>query len=263
MKLTRLIFNLSAFLVAMLAGRQTALAIFHPQVDVESIVQKADPNEIRASELVPTPPISEQVSFFVVHISSPAESPTSLKGIWWVALTPQAPIILQPIYPMPGTMSETVKKLADSFIPLDGGDWRTLEQFTDLEVGFFTELTQMNVPAQGFILADDEALAILIDLLGGISLEGNMSSGRQVVSALPDAQATPGSAIRLQTELWNGLCKKAVFTGSSQMFSLVQSELQRHIYTSPDFPLDLAAWQAYITSTNIPGCKINPAQYAQ
>jgi hypothetical protein len=263
MKFTRLFFNLSAFLVAMLAGRQTALAIFHPQIEVESIVQKADPSGIRASELVPTPPISEQVSFFVVHISNPAGSPTILKGIWWVALTPQAPIILQPIYPMVGTPTESVKKLADSFILLDAGDWRTLDQFADMEVGFFTELTQMNIPAQGYILADDEAFAILIDLLGGINLEGNVSSGRQVVSALPDAQATPESAIRLQTELWNGLCEKAVFTGSAHMFSLVQSELQQHIYTSPAFPLNLAAWQAYITSTNIPGCKINPAQYAQ
>jgi len=247
MKQFQNLFYAGLFILSLIFSRQLSQAYFHPTVQVDTTISLNRVNTIY-TEL----PLDKQVSILLVLVD-PAKEP-QLMGIWWLALAPQAPVTFMPVFPSYKDTDTYSQELVTRYKLVKGK-----LQYRELDPAFLEHLKVLELPLDGYIVMDPTALAVLVDFLGGITIGNQPLNGQQATLQFINPYKDSIASLVYQTSLWEQVCKKAVFAGSSGNFEIVLPELARHAITSPGFPLTFASYQSYITGQSSISCSVNPA----
>ena len=247
MKLIPRIFYVGIFISTLISSRQISQAYFHPSIQVETII---NPDHVNA--FYTSLPLDKQVSLLLILIDT-AQKP-QLMGVWWVALAPQAPITFIPVFPSTKEDATYTQELVSHYKLVKGK-----QQNRELNPAFLTHIKTKDIPLDGYIVLDQSALEILVNFLGGINLDEHTLDGKQVVTRFVNPHIDPEAALIYQSGLWEQICQKAVFAGSSGIFEIVRPELAQHSITSPGLPVNFSSFQTYITNQDSISCSVNPA----
>ena len=248
MKLARFFLYLSIFLLALMTSRQFSMGIFNPTIELSPVFNRAS-----LEKVINKPPLDKQVNILMIHTDL-SQQP-KLMGMWWVAIAPRAPITFVPIFPSAQAGGIDPVELTSKFHIYKEGN-----KTAKVDSAFMAFVDAEEIPWDGYIVLDHAALAILVDFVGGIRYGNTPLEGAAIVERFTDPTTDKHAALDFQTSLWNELCQKAIFSGSSGGFEIIRPNLVDHVITSPAFPLSFTDFQSHITSSEILTCAINPSE---
>lgn len=238
MKLSRLLVVAVIFVVALTVSRSVSLAIFHPYSF--STPEYTISSQIHSEE---SQPITEQLNFLLIQTNQSTNSKPI--GIWWAAIAPKSPITLVSLYP---NSNLDMVSLLESY---------QITQGNHLSAEFISKIYAEDIPLNGYLILDPTAMAILIDSVGGLNINGNYVDGKQVTEYFHEIQPNSLKDRAYQSEVWTKLCQKTIFAGSSGILELVKNELSKHTIVSPDFPISFRDFQAFISDSSLKNCEVN------
>ncbi len=247
MKHIQNLFFVGLFIISLFFSRQLSQAYFHPTIEVDTLI-----NQNQANALYTEPPLDRQVSILLVLVD-PTQK-LNLMGVWWLAIAPHAPVTFIPIFPSYKEADPYSQELVAYFKLVKGR-----LQNRELDPAFLEQVKATALPVDGYIILDQTALEILVDFLGGVNIASQPANGKQVASQFINPYKDREAALIFQTNIWEQICQKAVFAGSSGPFEIIRPELARHTIISPDFPITFASFQSYITGQESITCSVNPA----
>jgi hypothetical protein len=228
----RYLFYLTVFAFSLLFSRQLSLQIFHPQLQINPITQSAKATEPEDNL------ISSQVNLVILHTNNLKDS--FLVSAWWVAIAPDSPITLINIYPT-SNFTDSSPRLLQQYFRLEHSQRKN----PGLSQAFLQQLSRDDIPWDGYIVVDDEALSMIVDYLGGVNIGENHYDGLHAASNIHRFASSPDPKLQFQSALWEAICQKTIFASSSTSFELIRTELQSHTVLSPNFPFTMDEFQAF------------------
>ncbi len=200
----------------------------------------------------PIPTMSNgQRSLLLISATSINSGDPQLKGIWLATYFPSGSNIrLLPIFPSGDQpISEFETQIVQSF-----GFNKKNGQLV-LAHDFIAVLEKDNYWWSGYLVLDQVAMADIFDLLGGIEMKGQMLSGEQVITELPDPLDEPGNAYSYQIAMLQSVCKQFTQRTSNTDLTQVSSLLHRHILTDLQPEQLRTEFQILLASERQPACK--------
>ncbi len=208
------------------------------------------------SPATPYPTNKDQRSLLVVGVDQLTASDPLLKGVWYIAYLPGKPEInLVPLYPAiyePFRAKNSI--ISTAFEITRGGE---------LSPGFFEALDSIYGPTTGVpLLIDDFTLISLIDLLGGVEINGRVIKGKNAVPSIPAPLDNLDDAFAGQATLLNGLCLRAPAQDRHWQPSDLRMMIPEHLRTEFDIDQALADWVSLNAAGSPLKCEINiPGQH--
>jgi len=144
-------------------------------------------------------------------------------------------VTLMPLYPRAdGSEPVRAATLAESF---------SSTRFGDPSPEFLERLRHEQVWWSGYVLLDETALAALVDLLGGVDLDGKHRDGFLALSSIPRPWDDRAGALQGQVGLLRSACRQAgaLFSSGPEIAGLVD-KLGRHLRTSVDIAAEVQDW---------------------
>ena len=189
----------------------------------------------------------------ILLISVPSINPTDqqLEGIWLVTYFPSgANIQLLPIFPTGDQpISDFETQVVNSF---------SLSKKNGLFVlgpEFIAALEKYNYWWSGYMVIDEDVMAGILDLFGGIEMKGQTLSGEQVITELPHPLDDPGNAYSYQMAMLQSVCKDLSQVSSNKNFSQINSLLHHHMFTDLQTNQLKTEFQTLLASGHQPACK--------
>ncbi len=204
----------------------------------------------------PFPTNKEQRSLIVVGVDQLSAPSPKLKGAWYIAYLPDMPEInLVPLYPaIREPYRSKNSELEKTF---------QISRSGELSPEFLTALKSVYGLAAGEpVLFDDSALIGLINLLGGVELNGRVINGKNAVESIPLPLENLDEAFTGQAMLLNGLCLRTINTKQRWQPEDMQMLIPKHLRTQFDLELALADWASLNALGSAIRCEINiPGQH--
>jgi hypothetical protein len=200
-----------------------------------------------------------QRSLLLISTSTLNSLEPQLESIWLVTYFPtSSEVRLLSIYPTGiRPISDFEAQLVQSF----GLEKENGKLILDQE--FQSMLIDENYWWSGYIVMDEAAQAALFDLLGGIEMKGQILTGDQVLSELPNVLDEPGDAYTFQISMMQSFCKQFARAASNADLSLLSSLLNRHIITDLQPDQLKAEFQSFIAGEGQPACKFPMLEKSQ
>ncbi len=121
-----------------------------------------------------------------------------LESIWLIAHAKNTSrVTLIPIFPSPDNPVQNLV-LAEKFGLEHGKPSKE----------FWAAMQDTNLWWKGYIITDMSATINLIDMMGGITVQGRLLNGNQTVSSIPPWESDPLIAVEHQMLLFEGLCNQ-------------------------------------------------------
>jgi hypothetical protein len=182
------------------------------------------------------PTNKDQRSLLVIGVDQLNSSNPQLRGVWYVAYFPnKAEINLVPLYP---AIYEPYR--ADNN---DVAAAFQLNRSGDLSPKFLAALDTIYDLTLGVpVLFDDFALISLIELLGGVEINGRVIKDKSVVTDIPTALDNVDDALTGQATLLNALCHRAAHQKRLWQPSDLRAIIPNHLRTNFDIDQALADW---------------------
>jgi anionic cell wall polymer biosynthesis LytR-Cps2A-Psr (LCP) family protein len=246
--------NFIVFVCALVAGYTFSNGMYLLNTTIQPVSRLKAPEAQNSLEAV----ITGQRNFLVITTTSISGSNPRLVSIWLASyFAPDTNLQLMPIYPSRNRSdTDFIQQLNNTFrITQDHGKLA-------LSLAFIQELKNKNYSWNGYAVIDDNSLITIIDLLGGIELNGHVFSGNQVVKEFSLALDDPHLASSAQMAVMQSVCKKISTTsinpGLSQLFSLISDK----IITDLDLSQTQAEFQSFVSrepglSCNIPMLQVS------
>jgi hypothetical protein len=242
MKISRSLFLAGIFLLSLFASRSLSLAIFHPYSS--NLPEYTISNQM---PLVKDIPFSKQLNLIIIQTDQ-SKTPQPI-GIWWVAIAPETPVTLISIYPNAEWESES---WVSEFQLIHGENEKK-----HLSPDFIEMFNELGIPWDGYLILEPAAMEILIDSVGGVQIDGQVMEGSSVIQRLMSTAPNSIQGRAFQTDVWQKLCQKVIFAGSSGIYEIVKEELFRHTIISPDFPITFSEFQSLVYISNFNRCEVN------
>ena len=243
MKFHRLIFMVGISFLAFFIARTISLAIFHPY---SSVIPDYEIST-RTLHLDPALLPDKQFNFLLIQLNdSPSPKPIA---IWWVAVAPETPVTLVSLYP--NSIQETQALVQDFKITEDNLNEKHVSE------EFIARIESQDIPFDGYLVLEPTALAILVDSLQGLKINGITMTGEMVTSQMISESPQTLQGRSFQSDVWANICRKAIFAGSTSIFQLSKEALSAHTIISPDFPVSLSDIQLFLSSAKINQCEVN------
>ena len=181
-------------------------------------------------------PANGQRNLLVIGVDRLDRDTPRLESLWLVLYFPgRSPVTLMPLYPRAdGSEPVRAATLAESF---------SLTRFGDPSPEFLERLRHEQVWWSGYVLLDETALAALVDLLGGVDLDGKHRDGFLALSSIPRPWDDRAGALQGQVGLLRSACRQAgaLFSSGPEIAELVD-KLGRHLRTSVDIAAEVQDW---------------------
>lgn len=238
------------FVVSLIVSRYISSYIFHPKIQISPITAGIQSKETLAA------PLSTQVNLLILNASSFTDP--VLQSAWWIAISPHSPLTIVNLYPTSELDNGIPQRIKQEF-----GLRNISNNQYDLSFQFLKFIRGENIPWDGYIVLDNEGLAIVINYLGGIDLNGEKIDGIGFLSHFVPSNAIETSELEFHIDIWESICKKSFFAGSPESFELVRPDLTRHVILSSQFPITFSAYQDVIANANHTNCDVLPLQNDQ
>ena len=185
-----------------------------------------------------TKPGYDQYNLLVILIDRAAGDSPQVQGIWLIAHLSTTPkLTFLPIFPaFPGTQSVQDPSIND-FIELD--------QEGNPSPLFFDAIKSRNINWNEVLILDKVSLAVLIDLLEGISTPGGSVNGSQSIMRLASPQQDSMAALESQALLASQICQhidKLIGNPDSKRFIEL---LAGRIYSEDEFLTHFPEWSYF------------------
>jgi hypothetical protein len=160
------------------------------------------PQRSGASRQAYAAPANGQRNLLVIGVDRLDGDLTRLESLWLVLYFPgRSPLTLMPLYPRGGGPETSQRaNLAEAF---------SLARSGEPDPAFFERLQHEQVWWSGYVVLDETALAVLVDQLGGVVLDGKHLNGDQTLDTIPRAREDPQAALQGQVGLLRSACLQA------------------------------------------------------
>jgi hypothetical protein len=190
-----------------------------------------------------------QRNILLIGSSKISNAHPQLESIWLVTYFISEPTIrLLPIFPSGEETSSNFEGQLDRSFDLIN-EHGTLQ----LSPEFINTLESNNFRWSSYLVLDKYAARKIIDLLGGIVLNGETTSGDQAIRELPDAIENPQEAFSYQVNVMQATCRKLSDVTSQPDWSQVVSLIPDHAITDLSSDQFLIEWENLLAKEN-PSC---------
>ncbi len=206
---------------------------------------------ISGPPITPYPTNRDQRSLLVVGVDQLSAPEPLLKAVWYIAYLPDKPEInVVPLYPaIYEPFRAKNNELAAAFEITRSGE---------LSPSFFSALETIYGLTSGEpVLLDDFALISLIDLLGGVEINGHVIKGKNAVLSIPIPLVNLDDAFAGQATLLNGLCLRAPTLKRRWQPPDLRMMIPDHLRTEFDIDQGLADWVSLNAIGSPLNCEIN------
>jgi hypothetical protein len=173
---------------------------------------------------------SGQRTILMIKASSIRTAHPRLESVWLLSYLPaDTTIQLLPVFPSgkkPITNFE--QQLDEAFRLNKAGDRRELDD------GFIHLLEKNNYWWSGYVIFDGDSLVKVLNLVGGLDMNGKTLTGAQVLNNLPDVMVDAQQAYSAQIAVLQSLCHKVIDSGLKPAFFDRPSLLHDHVITNLD-----------------------------
>jgi hypothetical protein len=237
MKILRL-FLIASFLISLLAGIGAGTFLFH---------NKANPRQASpTSSSLPKFP-GGQESIWLIAVDRLNVPTPRVEGIWLLAYIPNYPTITPlPLFPSDNPQQDT--ELAKMFRFSSGR--KIAPEFWDF-------MKKHNHPVGDYIVFDEVAAVSIMNLYGGVRIQGKLFSGMEALAHIPKTWDDPQGSLRGQVAVMDSVCK-SIFNGQSGQtipgMDMVNKEIGKHILSNLNLEKKSVEWQKVISSGNHKVC---------
>jgi hypothetical protein len=234
MKILR-VFLVTTFLISLLAGFTAGTFFFQYKI------KSAQTSSVNTG-VNHFPGKQENIWIIVVdrlNIATP-----KIVGIWLFAYIPNYTSIKPlPLYPSDNSQQDA--DLVNAF-----------RVTSDRKVApeFWNYLQNHNYPAQDYIVFDEIAVASIINIFGGVSVQGKHLSGLEALAQLPKTWDDPRGSLHGQITLMDSVCKSILNSHTFPDMFKLQIDVRKHITSNLDMGKKSKEWQTMIASGNRKVC---------
>ena len=189
------------FICSLVVGYAFSIKLYHLNINILSV--NISPGTNSSSKSIPTLGDGQRNILLVTTTSVNTLKP-KLQGIWLVTYLPtDSNIRLLPIYPADDSnLSALDEQLNTAFgLHTENGSFDLDQDFTDL-------LKRENFWWSGYLIFDDVALTKIINLLGGIQMNGQTFSREQVMTDLHASIENPNAAYDTEVAILQSACHR-------------------------------------------------------
>ncbi len=240
--------NFLIFICSLMIGYTISNRFYHPEAGfwpgLMRLVAAEEQDSLRAVS-------NGQHSILLVGASSVASPSPNLVSIWLATyFVNDSAINLLPIFPAGNqTSSDFEKQLARSFnFEKKNGDLALNDDFIQL-------LKKNNFWWDGYIVADEESLVQAFDLLGGIEINGQSLTGREIVDVFTSGIEDPRAAFIDQSAILQSACRKLSVVKSLSTATQSSSLLTQHVITDLDPSQLRGEFLSLLANNRQPSCK--------
>lgn len=197
-----------------------------------------------------------QRSILIIGVNSLDTSAPLLTSVWLISSLPvEKTLIILPIFPSgKGSVSELEASLQHSFsLARKNGNQALSQDFTNV-------LVDHNYWWSGYVIFDQVALTSVIDLLGGVDINGELISGDQKVAELPDVMESPQDAFQNQVAIAQAVCHNLTSVASDPGWPRLVSLVPTHILTDLDVPHSLTKLATSLSGQQASNCRFPTLQ---
>jgi hypothetical protein len=200
-----------------------------------------------------------QRSILFISTTSLTTSNPQLESIWLATYFSTDTVIrLLPIFPTRNqSKSDFDDQLMQSF-KLD-----KLDRIPILDHDFIDLLKKNNYWWSGYIVLDNVAMTKIINLLGGIDINGKILMGDQVVEEFPKVSDDPQDAFSSQAAILQSTCHKLQAISLNPDMSKLFSLLPNHILTNLDSSQLQTEIQSVFADGRKPACRFPTLEISQ
>jgi len=183
-------------------------------------------------EIAPSAPIqSGAVSVLVLGVDEIKQDKPNLLSIWFISFQPPDKKIHLLGLPSDLLLPNTEIPLSEAF---------SLWEAPDYGADFITAMDHFSPhPIFGIAVLDEDGFSVLIDYLGGFSLDDQTYDGASAIGTLRLLEDQPLVALKLQAQILRALSVKVPDLGETPELTPLTLLLPENAYTSPS-PAQLA-----------------------
>ena len=191
MSITRILSLVIVFGIALFAGFKIGRQI---NPIIESRQHSLD---VTAMPDIPFPG-NDQFNILIIGVNDLDKASVELQSIWLLAYSQASPqVTLVPVFPSPDN-SQQDQLLASAFSLQHG---KPSKEFWDL-------MRERDLWWKGYLIGDMISAMKLINVLGGIEVDGKLTNGVEMVSSIPSWEENAVVAIKRQKDLLEGICHR-------------------------------------------------------
>jgi hypothetical protein len=188
------------------------------------------------------PPLDSQRNLLIIGVDRADATKARLQGVWYIAYRLDKPLVtLMPLYPAAPVSNSAHDQQLEQIFRINRGGVPD-QEFIETIKSFH----EINWDAQ--ILIDDIAIMEIVNLLGGIEMNGIIQSGPRAVGDIPPAWEDRSGALQGQTQLLTQLCQKVSSYSEQYPIQQIVELIPKHIATELDVSDALDDWSRLINN---------------
>ena len=236
------------FIGSLVLGYSISSTFYHSdQVDFSDA---AHVMKTRSSDSIPSMN-NGQRSVLLIGVDSTDTFKAQLVSLWLVTNLPSdSTLRMLPIFPAGDkTISDIGRQLHRSFDIAPENGQMALNQ------DFIKVLEENNYWWSGYIIFDHVALTTMLDLLGGVEVNGKTIPAYQAIQEYPNVIKDPLTAFSTQLAIVQTACHRLTGLSRNPDWSPVISLIPTHLLTDLDIPQLVLEWETLFSSKHSPNCR--------
>ena len=234
MKILKL-FLTASFFISLLAGFSAGTLLFNRKNEVSQSISTESSN--------PTLP-SDQKSIWLIAVDRLNTMKPKIEGIWLLTYIPNYTTV-KPLPLFPSNNSKQDAEITKAFSLTS--DHKIAQEFWDF-------LKKHGHPVHDYIVFDEEAAVSIINIYGGVRIQGSNLSGLEALQQIPKTWDDPQGSLRGQVIIMDSICKSIFNKRIVPNMDMLQKEIGKHISSNLDFGEKSQEWQKLIMSGNHKAC---------
>ena len=192
-----------------------------------------------------------QRSVLLIGVDRADTFKAQLVSLWLVTNLPSdSTLHMLPIFPAGDkTISDFGRQLHRSFNIAQENGQMALNQ------DFIKVLEDNNYWWSGYIIFDHVALTTMLDLLGGVEVNGKNIPANQALQEFPNVIKDPLAAFSSQLAIAQTACHRLTGLSQNPDWSPVISLIPTHLQTDLDIPQLVLEWDTLFSSKHSPNCR--------
>jgi len=228
MKILKL-FLTASFFISLLAGFSAGEWFFNGKNEV---TQRISPD--KSYPIIPI----DQENIWLIAVDRINISKPKIEGIWLLAYIPNYTTI-KPLPLFPSNNSKQDAEITSAFSLTS--DHKIAQQFWDF-------LKKHGHPAHDYILFDEEAAISIINIYGGVSIQGKNLTGLEALQKIPKTWNNPQESLRGQVIIMDSICKSIFNKRTVPNMDLLHKDIGNHISSNLDLGEKSQEWQKMLKS---------------
>jgi hypothetical protein len=229
-------FLIATFIISLLAGFSAGSLFFSKQ-------NKA-PEEQTTDDNYDTSMPGDQESIWFIAVDRLTVSKPKIAGIWLLAYIPNY-TSMKPLSLYPSNDTQKDAELARAF---------KMTSDRKIDQDFWDYLKKHNHPSQDYIVFDEEAAVSIINIFGGVTLQGKRLSGLEALQQIPKTWDDPQGSLRGQVFIMDSICKSIFDKRVVPDMEILHKEIGKHISSNLDLSEKSREWQKLIANVNHNAC---------